>query len=417
MAKLRGNLLVGQSGGPTVVINQSLVGLIERALERDEIQGMYGARHAVKGILAEDFVDLRRQSAKTLEAVARTPSAALGSVRKKPTEEERRKVFEVFKRHGVRYFFYIGGNDSAETAHLLAEQGRAERYELRAFHVPKTIDNDLLVTDHCPGYGSAARFVALAVLGDGLDNRALPGIKIDVVMGRKAGFLTAASALARQRDDDAPHLLYCPEVPFDEDRFVGEVDSVYRRLGRCVVAVSEGIRGADGKEIGASAEKDSHGNVQLSGSGALGDHLASLVRRRLGEKLRVRADTFGYLQRSFPGVVSEVDAREARDVGRAALDASVSDSGPPTGSIALRRTGRGGEYGCETFLTDLASVAKSTRELPAEFLQFSEGMTAGGMTAGGTTAGNRAASDVTSKFLEYARPLVGELPVAGHFSA
>lgn len=391
MSKLRGNLIVGQSGGPTAVINQSLVGLIEAAVPRDEIQQIWGARHAVKGILSEDFIDLRAQSRDTLAAVAATPSAALGSVRKKPSDEERHKVFEVFKKNNIRYFFYIGGNDSAETAHLIAEQGRAENYEIRAFHIPKTIDNDLLVTDHCPGYGSAARFVALACMGDDLDNRSLPGIKINVIMGRKAGFLTAASSLARQRDDDGPHLIYCPEVAFSEDQFIADVDQVYKKLGRCLVAVSEGIHRADGSEIGATGEVDSHGNVQLSGTGSLGDYLSSMIKKRLGEKLRVRADTFGYLQRSFPGVVSETDAREAREAGAAALAASVAD-GATSGSIALRRVA-GNVYNCETFVTPLASVAKNTRSMPAGYLEGTHG--------------------VTSAFLDYARPLAGVLPRKG----
>jgi 6-phosphofructokinase 1 len=391
MATLRGNLVVGQSGGPTVVINQSLIGLLEAALGRAEIDKILGARHAVKGILAEDFLDLRRTPRSEFETIANTPCAALGSVRKKPSEEERRQVFDVFKKHNVRYFFYIGGNDSAETAHLLAEQGRAEGYELRAFHVPKTIDNDLLVTDHCPGYGSAARFVALAFMGDDQDNRSLPGIKIDVVMGRKAGFLTAAAALARQRESDGPHLVYCPEVPFDVEKFIADVDGVYRKLGRCLVAVSEGIHRADGSEIGATGEVDSHGNAQLSGSGALGDHLSSLVKKRLGEKLRVRADTFGYLQRSFPTIVSEVDAKEARLVGRIALETAVAGAAP-SGSVALRRA-PGSQYSCDAFVTELGSVAKNTRSMVPEWL--------------------RGANDVSPAFLDYARPLVGELPKKG----
>lgn len=395
MSKLRGNLIIGQSGGPTAVINQSLVGLVAAALGRDEIQQIWGARHAVKGILAEDFVDLRKQSRETLEAVAKTPCAALGSVRKKPSDEERKKVFEVFKKHNIRYFFYIGGNDSAETAHLIAEQGKAENYEMRAFHVPKTIDNDLLVTDHCPGYGSAARFVAMAVMGDDLDNRSLPGIKVNIIMGRKAGFLTAAAALARQHDDDGPHLIYCPEVNFNEEKFISDVDAVYKKLGRCVVAASEGIHRADGSEIGATGEVDSHGNVQLSGTGALGDYLSSMIKKRLGDKLRVRADTYGYLQRSFPGIVSDVDAREARQVGADALAHSVAGASV-SGSIALRRASGDDSnktYHCETFVTELANVAKNTRSMPAEFLAGDHG--------------------VSSAFLEYARPLVGPLPVKG----
>jgi len=393
MSKLRGNLIVGQSGGPTVVINQSLAGVIEAALGRGEIESILGARHAIKGILAEDFIDLRKQSRETLEIVASTPCAALGSVRKKPTEDERKKVFDIFKKNNVRYFFYIGGNDSAETAHLLAEQGRLENYELHAFHVPKTIDNDLLITDHCPGFGSAARFVALACMGDDLDNRSLPGIKINVVMGRKAGFLTAATALARQRDDDGPHLIYCPETVFDENQFLSDVEQIYKKLGRCIVAVSEGIHRADGAEIGATGEKDSHGNVQLSGTGALGDYLSALIKKQLGSALRVRSDTFGYLQRSFPANASEVDAKEARMAGRAAVEASVAIGAPASGSIALRRTGSGAQYACETFTTELKNVAKNTRSMPAEFLEGQNG--------------------VTSAFLEYARPLAGPLPAKG----
>jgi 6-phosphofructokinase 1 len=392
MARLQGNLIVGQSGGPTVVINQSLVGVIEAAMSCPDIGMILGARHAIKGILAQDFIDLRSQARSTLEAVATTPCAALGSVRKKPTDDERRAVFEVFKKNNIRYFFYIGGNDSAETAHLLAEQGMAEGYELRAFHVPKTIDNDLLVTDHCPGYGSAARFVALASMGDDLDNRSLQGIKVNVIMGRKAGFLAAATALARQRDDDGPHLVYCPENVFDETAFLADVDRIYKKLGRCIVAVSEGIHRADGTDIGATGEVDSHGNAQLSGSGALGDYLVALIKKKLGDKLRVRADTFGYLQRSFPGVVSDVDAEEARRVGRTAVQAATSD-GPPSGSIALRRMGDAAHYHCDTFVTGIGQVAKHTRSMPAEFLS--------------------GRNDISRAFLEYARPLAGALPVKG----
>lgn len=390
MATPRGNAVIGQSGGPTVVINESLVGIVEAALQRPEIEGIFGARHAISGILQEDFLDLRAQPRSVLDVVARTPSSALGSTRKKPTEEECRRVFEVFQRHNVRYFFYIGGNDSAETAYLVEKMGLEVGYELRAYHVPKTIDNDLLVTDHCPGYGSAARFVALAFMGDDLDNRSLPGIKIDVIMGRKAGFLTAASALARRRDDDGPHLVYCPENAFDEDRFLADVDAVYKRLGRCVIAVSEGIHRADGVEIGATGERDSHGNVQLSGTGTVGDTLANLIKSRLGAKLRVRADTFGYLQRSFPSVSSEVDRSEARRVGHAAVAAATDPHAPESASIALRRIGQGAEYCCETFLTPLSTVAKNTRSMSKEFLS-------------GT-------NDVSPAFLTYVRPLVGQLP-------
>ncbi len=324
MSTAKGNVVIAQSGGPSMVINQSLVGAILEARRQSRIGKILGSRHGIQGLLKEDLVDLRRESTATLEAVAATPSSALGSVRKKPTPEECGRIFEALRKYGIRYLFYIGGNDSAETAHILASEAARANYELCCFHIPKTIDNDLLENDHTPGYGSAARFVALALMGDNLDNRALPGVKIDVIMGREAGFLTAASALARVYPDDGPHLIYLPEVPFDEARFVEEVREVMARHGRCLVAVSEGLKNPAGQAIVSAytRERDSHNNVQLSGTGALGDLLAETIRLR-SDISRVRADTLGYLQRSFPGVVSAVDAREARAVGRRAVQEAM----------------------------------------------------------------------------------------------
>lgn len=388
----RGNAVIGQSGGPTVVINQSLVGLVRAAMGVDAIQNIYGARHGVKGILEEDFIDLGREDAATLEAVAVTPAAGLGSVRKKPTEEECARILEVFEAHDVRYFFYLGGNDSAETAHIVEGLARAKNYDIRLFHVPKTIDNDLRVTDHCPGFGSAAKFVACAVMGDDLDNRSIRGVKIDVVMGRHAGFLTAASALARQDDGDGPHLIYLPEVAFDTDRFLADVQRTVDRLGRCVVAVSEGIHDAAGELIVKSGEKDSHGNVQLSGSGALGDLLAARVRDRFDGKMRVRADTFGYLQRSFPGFASSVDAAEARAVGEFGVRAATGGE-HESGSIAIRRLD-GPNYAVDYFVAPLDKVAKVTKSVDPSFIH---------------PDGN----DVTAAWLDYVRPLTGELPTIG----
>ena len=210
MSSPRGNALIGQSGGPTCVINQSLVGVIEEAQAAGPIGDIYGALHGIQGVLDENLIDLGRESSETLEALARTPCAGLRSVRKKPTREECERVLKTFKKYDIRFFFYIGGNDSAETAYILNEIAVAADYDVRLFHVPKTIDNDLCVTDHCPGYGSAAKFVASAFMGDNQDNRSLPGIKIDIVMGRHAGWLTASSLLARQHEDDGPHLIYVP---------------------------------------------------------------------------------------------------------------------------------------------------------------------------------------------------------------
>ena len=394
MSALQGNALIGQSGGPTCVINQSLVGVVQEAMAAAPIRRVFGAIHGIAGVLEERLIDLGRESAETLEGVANTPCAALRSVRKKPTREECERVLSVLRKHDVRYFFYIGGNDSAETAHILNELAVAERYDVRLFHVPKTIDNDLRVTDHCPGYGSAAKFVASAMMGDDQDNRSLPGVKIDVIMGRHAGWLTAASRLARTFDDAGPHLIYVPERVFDEERFVADVDRMVTRHGRCLVAVSEGIHRADGEPIGKTKEVDSHGNAQLSGSGALGDRLADLVKSRLGKGLRVRADTFGYLQRSFAGYVSEVDAAEAREVGRTAVRVAVAGK-TPHGSIVIRRE-PGATYRAAFDVTELSNVAKNTRDLDERFL--------------------RGDNDIDDSFLDYVRPLVGKLPVPTRLS-
>ncbi|MED5330910.1 MAG: 6-phosphofructokinase [Planctomycetota bacterium] len=389
-----GNAILGQSGGPTVVINESLVGLIKAASDASFIPRIFGARHGVQGILDDNLVELTRQSAKTLEAVAGTPAAGLGSVRKKPTRNECLKMFETFRKRDVRYLFYIGGNDTAETANILLECARTEKYPLRVFHVPKTIDNDLMVTDHCPGYGSAAKFVAQAFMGDNLDNRSLRGVKINVVMGRHGGFLTAAAALGRTYDDDGPHLVYVPEVTFNEKRFIADVRRVHKRLGRCLIAVSEGIHDAKGvtfaEKMAKKAERDAHGNIQLSGSGALGDALADLVRRSLPKGTRVRADTFGYLQRSFVGCVSEVDAKEARMVGKDAVAFAAQHSG---GTVVLKRA-KGKRYKCVTALAPLHRVAKFTKSMPRGFV-------------------NKTGNDVTRAFLNYAKPLAGPLPPLG----
>jgi len=390
--KLTGKMVIGQSGGPTAVINQSLVGAVLAARKHSGITGILGARHGIAGIMKEDFIDLTTQSVEQLELVATTPAAALGSVRLKPGKTECEKVFEVFRKNDVRYFFYIGGNDSAETAHIIAEMAKEANYDFCTVHIPKTIDNDLRVTDHCPGFASAARFVALAFMGDDRDNRALSGIKVNVVMGRSAGFLTAASALARQAEGDGPHLIYLPERVFDVEKFKQDVRDAVAKYGRCVIAASEGITDKDKNPISTSGERDSHGNIQLSGSGALGDTLAALVKEAFpGQKVRVRADTFGYLQRSFPTIVSEIDAREARAVGDFAVNHAASTGQP--GSVAIRRLSSK-PYSSECFITPLSTVARVATEMKDEYI-------------------NAAGNDVTQAWLDYVAPLVGDLPKMG----
>jgi len=395
MAKtqLTGNMLIAQSGGPTVVINQSLVGAVLEAKKHKQIKKIYGALHGIKGILEEDLIDLGRESVRTLEDVAQTPSSALGSVRKKPTPADCANIFKVLQKYDVRYFFYIGGNDSAETTHIINEEARKAKYDFRCFHICKTIDNDLRENDHTPGFASGAKFVASAFMGDNLDNRALPGVKINIVMGRHAGFLTAAAALGRVYPDDGPHLIYLPERPFAMTRFLKDVKTAYNKYGRCVVAVSEGIADRSGKPIASLfiKETDAHGNVQLSGSGALGDLLAGEIRSKLGIS-RVRADTLGYLQRSFPGVVSANDAKEAREVGRQAVKASATGT-QASGSIAIvRKTGK--KYAVTYKRVPLKNVAKETQHMPAKFI-------------------NKAGNDITKAFIDYAAPIVGPLPKIG----
>jgi 6-phosphofructokinase len=335
-----GKILVAQGGGPTAVINQSLVGVALEARRFRDIEHVYGARHGVRGIINEDFVHLTQETSHNLEMVANTPSSALGSTRDKPDIKYCQEIFKVLQAHEIGHFFYIGGNDSSDTVRIVSEEARKANYPLRSIHIPKTIDNDLVGNDHTPGFPSAARFVAQAFAGANLDNAALPGVYVAVVMGRHAGFLTAASALGKKFADDGPHLIYLPERTFDLDRFLADVKATYDRLGRCVVAVSEGIHDASGAPIAAQLAKDlehdAHGNLQFSGSGALADLLCEEIKSKLGIK-RVRGDTLGYLQRSFIGCVSDVDQREAREVGEKAVQFAMW--GDRDGSVAIKRTG------------------------------------------------------------------------------
>jgi 6-phosphofructokinase len=402
MALTKGNAVIGQSGGPTAVINQSLVGVIETLKGCKSIPKILGANHGVSGIVKEKFIDLKKVSKTTLDRVADTPAAALGSSRDKPDEAYCERIFKVFEKNNVRYFFYIGGNDSADAARIVNEMAQANDYELRVFHIPKTIDNDLRVTDHTPGYGSAARFVASAFAGDDRDSASLPGIKINVVMGRHAGWLTAASVLGKIDETSGPHLVYVPEVPFNVNRFVEDVRKTYAKLGRCQIAVSEGISDEThtpitvnlAERLGHRVERDSHGNPQLSGSGALGDFLSDYLKSSLKEKyktLRVRADTFGYLQRSFAGYASPVDQAEARECGRKA--AQLAMAGDSDGSIVMIRA-RGAKYKVTYKRAELKDVARLTKDLPRNFI-------------------NKAGNGITQAYVKYATPLVGDLPKLG----
>jgi len=381
-----GKVLVAQGGGPTAVINQSLVGVVLEARRQRGVPLVYGARHGVRGIVNEDFFDLTQETSHNLELVASTPSSALGSTRDKPDLKYCHEIFEVLQAHGIGHFFYIGGNDSSDTVRIVSEEAARAGYPLRSIHIPKTIDNDLVGSDHTPGFPSAARFVAQAFAGANLDNAALPGVYVAVVMGRHAGFLTASSALGKKFPDDGPHLIYLPERTFNVQHFLADVKATYDRLGRCVVAVSEGIHDESGVAVAAQLAKDlehdAHGNVQLSGSGALADLLCEEVKSKLGIK-RVRGDTFGYLQRSFIGCVSDVDQREAREVGEKAVQYAFGAG--RDGSVAIKRTGY---YSVDYELLPLTAVAGKTRTMEDEFIAPS-------------------GTDVTDAFRLYLRPLLG----------
>lgn len=384
--ELKGKVVIAQGGGPTSVINQSLVGAVLESRKFPQITRVYGAINGVDGIMNERFMDLTRETTNNLERVAATPAAALLSTRVKPDAAYCKELFHVLRAHDVRYFFYIGGNDSSDTVRIVNENADAAHYELRAIHIPKTIDNDLVINDHTPGYGSAARFVSTAFMGLNLDNKALPGVYIAVIMGRNAGFLTASAALARKYPDDGPHLIYLPERPFSVEQFLIDVKETYAKYGRCIVAISEGVKDKDGNPLITNlvddVERDMHGNLQLSGSGSLGDNLTALVKEKLKID-RVRADTLGYTQRNFIGAISDVDSREAREVGEKAAHFAIWDN--VDGSIVIDRTGY---YSVNYRLVPLADIAGKTRYMPDEFI-------------------NIAGNNVTDAFKYYARPLVG----------
>jgi 6-phosphofructokinase len=382
----KGNLLIGQAGGATAVINASLVGAIQEALRHeDQIDGIYGALHGIEGVLTRQIIDLRQESRESLNGLLMTPSAALGSCRYKLQPEDPARALATLRALNVRYFLYIGGNDSADTAHRIALAAEEASYDLQVIAIPKTIDNDLPETDHCPGYGSAARFIALATIDSAMCTEAIPHhypVKIIEVMGRDAGWLAAASALGKERPEDAPHLLYVPERPLSREQFLIDVQEVYRAVGYVVVVVAETIRDAAGQALGAIGAQgtDAFGHALLSGTAAT---LVELVKIELG--LRARYDKPGDLQRMASMAVSSADREEALLVGRMAVRAAMN--GVSGKMVTLLRT-PGPDYACTTGLADLQLIANAQRLLPDEFL-----------TPRGT--------GVTQAFYDYALPLIG----------
>lgn len=384
MGGLSGVAVIAHGGGPTAVVNASLAGVIEESRRHPEITALYGARHGISGIIGNSFLDLSRYPASLVDAVANVPASALGSCRCTVTDDDIDRALHNFEALDVRYCFYNGGNGSMNTAWRLERGARERGFDLRVIGIPKTIDNDLARTDHSPGFGSAARFFAYAARDLGEENRSLPPpVTVLEVLGRNAGWLVAATALARHREDDAPHLIYCPERRLTAAKLLADVEAVYRRLGRCLVAVCEGQLDDRGEAFGADpVSVDAYGRPL---SGNLGHVLARLITREL--KIRARSEKPGLLGRSCEAFVSAVDREEARLCGRAAVEAAIRCE---TGKMITLERLPGPGYRVRTGLADLESVWTSEQLLPPEWI-------------------SACGSGVTAAIHEYAAPLAGEI--------
>ncbi len=385
-----GKLLVGQAGGATAVINSSLVGVIEEARRSQRFDAVWGMRRGAEGALEGEFVDLTSLDPNTLTALAATPGAALGSSRHRMTDGDAERVLDLCRRNDIRAVLYIGGNDSADTVHRLATTAAARGQELRSIAVPKTIDNDLPVTDHCPGYGSIARYVASATMDSAKDTESMPTmypVKIIEVMGRDAGWVAAASALGKRTAQDAPHLVYVPERPLSSEQFVRDVQRVYGEVGHVVAVVTETMRDERGEPFAdprSSAGTDAFGHPLLRGTA---DTMVRLVQDELG--LRARYDKPGGLQRMAMWCASSVDLAEAAECGRAAVRLALD--GVTDRMVTLVRDGDE-PYRWSTSSAPLTLIANRQKLLPDEFL----------------TGDGRG---VTDAFRRYAMPLLGPDPL------
>jgi len=374
MAALKGKCVIAQSGGPTAVINASVCGVIQTAIKHPEVfTGVYGAKNGILGVLNEELFDIGTEASAQIEGLKRTPAAGLGSCRYKlkPLEQDRtdyERIVEVFKAHDIRIFFYNGGNDSMDTADKVSQLADEMKYDMIAVGVPKTIDNDLAETDHCPGYGSVSKYLAAAIMEAGKDTEALytaDTVTIVEVMGRNAGWIAAATGVAHRCEQDAPHLVYLPEIPFSIDKFVEDVRDVIKRLGGCVITAGEGIRDADGHylaEAGGTFGKDSFGHAQLGG---VGDILRAIVEKEVGVK--ARTNKLGTCQRSAMHFASRTDRDEAYLCGAAAVEAAIA--GETRKMVTLVRQGNSpDDYACTTGLADLEKVANGEKMVPREFI-------------------------------------------------
>ena len=389
---LSGACIIGQSGGPTSVINASAYGVIRTALDTGCITKVYGAAHGIKGVLEDKLYDMGYEDAYELSLLMNTPSSELGSCRYKMADPEvddtdYRRILEIFKKYDVRYFFYNGGNDSMDTCDKISRYMEKSGYECRIMGVPKTIDNDLANTDHCPGFGSAAKYIATSCAEVYKDAHVYDTgmIVIIEIMGRHAGWLAASSALA-SLTGCGPDLIYLPERDFDMDEFVASADRIYREKGNCIAVVSEGIHYADGRFVSEAkvSATDGFGHAQLGGLASL---LANVVKERTGAK--VRGIELSLLQRCGAHIASKTDVDEAFLAGKTAVEAAVA--GETGKMVAFKRESADGKYVCVPTLVPLTSVANYEKKVPAEWI-----------TPDGAS--------VTQDFIDYALPLISGEP-------
>jgi 6-phosphofructokinase len=398
MAELVGNLLVAQSGGPTAVINASVAGVVQEAGKHECIEGIFGGLNGILGMLNEDLIDIGEEKARTIAGLKYTPAAALGTCRykldfkKRPDQAERdmNRLFEVIQAHNIRYFLYAGGNDSQDTAHKIHEQALIRGHDMRVIGVPKTIDNDLPHTDHCPGYGSVIKYNAATVMEIALDVKSMAtddgACCIIEVMGRSAGWIAAGTVLAKRSPADAPHIILFPEIRLDEAAFLERVKQTVAEHKYCVVIVGEGVKNKDGEEIAADKSRlDAFGHPVLSGAA---DHLAELVQAKLNTK--TRTVKLGYAQRAAEHYASAIDSTEAAACGEAAVRAAIAGQSGHMVKIVRVQTS---PYKWTTGLQPLQDIANVEHLLPRDWI-----------TADGFLP--------NEKFVDYARPLIeGEVPV------
>ncbi|MDD2568202.1 MAG: 6-phosphofructokinase [Clostridia bacterium] len=379
---LKGNAIIAQSGGPTAVINNSVCGVVERWLSVDAPGKIYAGLHGIKGILDENIIDMSKQDKAIIHGLRYTPGAGIFSCRYKVTDSDQEKLVEICKKYDIRYFFYNGGNDSMDTAHKMMLAAEAAGYEMYVIGVPKTVDNDLPFTDHCPGFGSAAKYLAATVMETGIDLQSVSTknkVTILEAMGRNAGWLTAAGALAKRRPEDAPHLVYLPEVPFYIDKFLADVEKLYNELGYAYVVASEGIVDDKGNYIAAGGTIDAFGHAQLSGAG---EALKNIVEHELG--IKARCNTLGTAQRSAMHFASLTDVNEAYMSGAKAVDLALAGVSGVMVSLECKREP---EYVCRTGTVPLGKVANIEKKVPLDWI-VKEG------------------NNVTKDFIKYARPLI-----------